>query len=403
MRLATSTLILLTVGLSAPTMVYSQELAALSTQKFDTNQHSNAAVLVPLAQSKRQIALNLSRQYAQLEPVLQQNINEYQLVVDTNDILAEAKVNTKINTQVLSQTDALIRQQKGLSAVDHLVQLRLADQSMVSTWQQGESPLFAFEPDGDDSQWDYIEAFDTQGNVHLLDVYTLPEQPVFVVGIDNKKAMKAGIAQMRSAFAAAQRSGIKLKKSHKWLKQNAAATLSSTDKPLSTTVLKQISLSDDQEPWISGKAEVYAIVTGVSPSRDAAVLDIVEMPYLDYADTQYYPNQIMIHWERYRWAAADMIMMEHDDGTNYKALATKLIEAAEQILKAIPDPEVQGFAIIAQITNGILSVMPDAWFTNDDDYLDVFYTLQEGQYYSEHSGASNNARASFEPLVINPR
>jgi hypothetical protein len=360
MRLAISTLMLLTAGLSAPTMVYSQELAALSTHKFDTNQHSNAAVLVSLAQSKRQIALNLSRQYAQLEPVLQQNINEYQLVVDTDDILAEAKVNIKINTQVLSQTDALIRQQKGLSAVDHLVQLRLADQSMVSTWQQGESPLFAFEPDGDDSQWDYIEAFDTQGNVHLLDVYTLPEQPVFVVGIDNKKAMKAGMSQMRSAFAVAQRSGVKLKKSDKWLKQNAAATLSSTDKPLSTTVLKQISLSDDQEPWISGKAEVYAIVTGVSPSRDAAVIDIVEMPYLDYADTQYHPNQIMIHWERYRWAAADMIMMEHDDGTNYKALATKLIEAAEQILKAIPDPEVQGFAIIAQITNGILSVIPDA-------------------------------------------
>lgn len=399
MKLAISTLMVLTAGLSAYTsMAASQELGILSRQSLDRDLHSNTAVRVPLATSKRQIALDLSRQYAQLEPVLQKNINEYQLVVDTADILGEAKVNTK----VLSQADALIRQQKGLSGVDHLVQLRLADQSMVSTWQQGESPLFAFEPEGEDSQWDYIEAFDTQGNIHLLDVYTLPEQPVFVVGIDNKKAMKAGIAQMRSAFAAAQSTGLKPKASGKQL-QEAALNVASADAPLSTTVIKQISLNDDMEPWISGKAEVYAIVTGVSASRDKPVLDIVEMPYLDYADQEYYPNQILIHWERYRWGAADVILMEHDDGTNYKALATKLIEAAEQILRMIPDPEVQGLAVIAQITNGILAVMPDAWFTNDDDYVDVYYTLEEGKYYQNHRGASGNAKANLEPLVINPR
>ncbi|MBB1270509.1 DUF3103 domain-containing protein [Shewanella sp. SR44-3] len=357
------------------------------------------ALLVPLAQSKRQIALDLSRQYRQLEPLLQQNINQYQLSVSATDMALQPAFDAK----VLKQADALMSQQKGLPGTTDLVQLRLADTSMLTTWQQGESPLFAFEPDGDDSQWDYIEAFDTQGNVHLLDVYALPERPVFVVGLDNKKAMKAGIAQMRSTFAAAQKTGIKLQKSNKWLQQNAAPSLPSADTPLSTTVIKQISLNDDMEPWISGKAEVYAIVTGVSPSRDEPVLDIVEMPYLDYADKEYYPNQIVIHWQRYRWAAADMVLMEHDDGTNYKALATKLIEAAEQILRLIPDPQVQGFAVIAQITNGILAVMPDAWFTNDDDFVDVYYTLQEGVYYPSHKGANGNATASFEPLQINPR
>ena len=133
------------------------------------------------------------------------------------------------------------------------------------------------------------------------------------------------------------------------------------------------------------------------------MLDIVEMPYLDNDGTTYSPNQVVIHWERYRWTAADMILMEHDDGTNYKTLASALLEAATAIMRLIPDPAVQGYAIIPQITNGIISAMPDAWFTNDDDYVDVYYTLFEGRTYNNHPGAGGNATTTFEPLVIAPR
>lgn len=395
-QIITATMMMLTATASGTALAKAH---TLDTQGLSAASVSDSGLLVPLAQSKRQIALDLSRQYQQLKPLLQQNINQYQLAVNTREMVQQAEFDAK----VLRQTDAAISQQKGLPARTELVQLRLADTSMLASWQQGELPLFAFEPDGDDSQWAYVEAFDTQGNVHLLDVYTLPQQPVFVVGLDSKKAMMAGIAQMKAEFATAARKGNLLNKSIKGLDPVEKEAVTSADAALSTTVIKQISLNDDMEPWISGKAEVYGIVTGVSPSRDTPVLDIVEMPYLDYADTQYYPNQIVIHWQRYRWAAADMVLMEHDDGTNYKALATKLLEAAEQILRMIPDPEVQGLAVIAQITNGILAVMPDAWFTNDDDFVDVYYTLQEGLYYPNHRGASGNATTSFAPLLINPR
>ena len=347
-----------------------------------------------LTNTKRALALDLSHQYAQLAPILQTEINQYQLAVNADEILSQHR----LNDNVITKADASIRRVKGLSAkADSLVQVRLADEAMLTSWQQGESPLFAYEPDGDESQWDYIEAFDIHGQVHQLDVYNLPQQPVFVVGIDSKKAFVAGLEVMRATFAEAQSA----KKEGALLSR--AQTQAVADKPISTTVIKQISLKDDHEPWISGRAEIYGIVTGVDPSREEPVLDIVEMPYLDYADTTYYPNQIIIHWERYRWAAADMILMEHDDGTNYKVLATKLLEAAEQILKSIPDPEAQGYALIPQITNGILSVMPDAWFTNDDDFVDVYYTLQEGVEYPNLNGANGNATTSFAPLVIQPR
>lgn len=344
-------------------------------------------------QTKRQIALDLSQQYSTITSTLKTEINEYNLAVNADDIAPTPE----FNSQMLMSADQHVRQAKGLDKLQSaLVQIRLADKSMLNQWQAGESPLFAFAPDGNDNQWDYIEAFDVEGNLHKLDVYTLPECPVFVIGLDNKKALKAGLQMMRDTFAQARRHPAKSQ-------QFSAMTSEEAPQPLLTTVLKQILLQDDHEPWISGDAEIYGIVTGIEPNAIEPVLNVVEMPYLDHSETVYSPNQIMIYWERYRWSAVDMILMEHDDGTNYKEVATKLLDAAERILSEIPDPDVQGYAIIPQITNKILSQLPDDLFTNDDDYVDVFYTLQENTEYSDYMGASGNATISMEPLTINPR
>lgn len=361
---------------------------------------------ISVASAKREIALALSRQYTQILPALQSGINRYNLTVNADQVLQSSGV----ATQALHKSELAIRSAKGLATtaanksvfkgVKHpdLVQFRLADASMLSDWQQGVSPLFAFEPEGNDKDWANIEAYDVNGDIHLLDVYQLPDRPVIVVGLDKQQTIREGLAVMREILAQSTDSRKQLKSAYP---QRSASK--SGAQAISTTVIKQISLQDDQEPWISGAAEVYAIVNGVNPTRDEPVLDIIEMPYLDYAEKEYYPNQVVIHWERYRWAAADIILMEHDDGTNYKELATLLVSAAETILKAIPDPEVQGFAILATITNGIIKALPDSWFTNDDDFVDAYYTLQEGETYTDHYGAGGNARATFAPLVIQPR
>lgn len=361
---------------------------------------------ISVASAKREIALALSRQYTQVLPALQSGINRYNLTVNADQVLQSSG----ITTQALHKSERAIRSAKGLATtaanksvfkgVKHpdLVQFRLADASMLNDWQQGVSPLFAFEPEGNDKDWANIEAYDVNGDIHLLDVYQLPDRPVIVVGLDKQQTIREGLAVMREILAQSTDSRKQLKSAYP---QRSASK--SGAQAISTTVIKQISLQDDQEPWISGAAEVYAIVNGVNPSRDEPVLDIIEMPYLDYAEKEYYPNQVVIHWERYRWAAADIILMEHDDGTNYKELATLLVSAAETILKSIPDPEVQGFAILTTITNGIIKALPDSWFTNDDDFVDAYYTLQEGGTYTDHYGAGGNARATFAPLVIQPR
>ena len=53
-------------------------------------------------------------------------------------------------------------------------------------------------------------------------------------------------------------------------------------------------------------AEVYAVVAGVNPGRDEPVVDIVDMPYLDYDNTDYTPTRSW-SWDRYRWGAVDVV------------------------------------------------------------------------------------------------
>ncbi|HGS4986764.1 TPA: DUF3103 domain-containing protein [Vibrio cholerae] len=353
---------------------------------------------------KRQLAESFSQNYAAYAQTLKTQISADNLSISVSE-LVESAPNTEMSQQLRS-ADKNVRTLKGIDQfTEQLLQLRLADASMLKEWQEGQSPLFAFEPSGNDDSWQYIEAYDVYGQIHQLDVYQLPDVPVFVVDNDSAVELKAGLQAMRAEM---QRLGQSPQLSTQESSSIEASTRSlsrsaSADTALiSTTVLKKIRLQDDKEPWISGRAEIYALVTGVDPSRDKPTIDLIDMPYLDYDKQDYFPNQVVIHWTRYRWGAADMILMEQDDGTDYKELAKQLVKVAEEVLKLIPDPEVQGYAIIAQITGKIIEAIPDGVLVNDDDFVDVFYTLMQDTQYTDHPGANGNATATFEPLTIYP-
>lgn len=355
-----------------------------------------------IAQQKRALALQLSESYAELETTLKTEISAQNLSISVSTLFEEQPDSDFSQQMVVA--DAQIRSMKGIEDfTEQLLQLRIADASMIKEWQEGQSPLFAFEPKGNDASWQYIEAFDVYGQVHQLDVYQMPDVPVFVVDSNSEVELRAGLQAMRAQMnALGQSTTLTTVESGSVAAQAMARSSDNSAEPISTTVLKKIRLADDKEPWISGSAEIYAIVTGINPSRDEPTIDLVEMPYLDYDKQDYFPNQVMIQWSRYRWGAADLILMEQDDGTDYKELAKLLVKVAEEVLKLIPDPEVQAYAIIPQITGKIIDAIPDGLLVNDDDYVDVFYTLMQDTSYVDHPGASGNAVATFEPLTINP-
>lgn len=356
-----------------------------------------------ISNEKRDIAYYLSQHYNLYSNSLQSTLNNDNLSVSIADLVSDGQ-NPTLRSRV-KQADETIRTLQGIEAfTDELLELRLADGTMLKDLQQGQLPLFAFEPKGNEQTWQFIEAFDIYGNTHQLDVYQLPSFPVFVVDNNSAKSLQAGLQAMRQEL---QKLGQQpINQSDDLLSTSQARNLNVSNKsesqPLSTTVLKKIRLEDDKEPWILGKAEIYALVTGVDPSRDKPTIDVVDMPYLDYDKIDYYPNQVMIHWARYRWGAVDIVLMEQDSGTDYKELAKLLVEAAEKVLQSIPDLEAQGYSVIANITGKIIDAIPSGLLTNDDDFVDVFYTIQQDKPYIDHPGATNNALVTLEPLTIYP-
>ncbi|PML53572.1 DUF3103 domain-containing protein [Vibrio lentus] len=364
------------------------------------------------AAQKQSLALQISARYSDLELSLKDQITEKQLSTPI-DKLNSAKPYSAFSSK-MQKADLSYRKMKGVNDFsDSLLEIRMADEAMIEAWKNGESPLFAFEPSGDDSNWQYIEAYDVYGQVHELDVYQTPDVPVFVIDSNGAEELKAGLMAMQSEMQklgtttqinSDSKTDTSTSKTQKqtFLGKATRSMAMSEPEELNTTQLSKIRLAIDREPWISGKAEIYAIVTGVNASRIEPQIDLVEMPYLDYDKQTYYPNQTVIFWPRYRWGAADMILMEHDDGTDYKALAKLLVQAAEEILKMIPDPEVQGYAIIPQITGKIIDVIPDGVLVNDDDFVDVYYTLMQNTPYVDRPGAGGNAVASFSPVTISP-
>lgn len=378
-------------------------LVLAGCQSDDTTSHQSPSQNADtITQQKQKLAKQLSENYTDIEQTLKSQISDQKLTISLSTLLAEEPQSPF--TQQMQKTDTNIRTVKGVSNfTNELLELRLADTSMVQEWKEGQSPLFAFEPTGDDESWQYIEAYDVYGQLHQLDVYQIPEVPVFVVDNNSAKELKAGLQAMQAEMnKLGQPTALHSYDENTQQTQLKSSTRSLSAAPISTTVIKKIRLSDDEEPWISGKAEVYAIVTGVNPSRDEPTIDLVEMPYLDYDNKDYYPNQVVIHWSRYRWGAADMILMEQDDGTDYKELAKLLVQVAEEVLKMIPDPEVQAYAVIPQITGKIIEAIPDGVLVNDDDFVDVYYTLLQDTSYVDHPAASGNAVATLEPLTISP-
>lgn len=342
-------------------------------------------ISVSLAADKREVALTLAKQDPVLRKALASRLSSEQLAVDLKQWLSTVPAPASV-TGVAERADLSIRRLKGLDReLDSLLQLRLASASMLTALQQGVDPLYAYEPDGDDSQWRFIEAFDGLGRVHRLDVHRMPDQPVLVVDIDARRDLAAGIKLMREQLVTLGQRPLPV--------LDTAAAVPSTP----VTILDRIYLNNDEEPWISGNAEVYAIVNGVDPSRDAPQLDIVDMPYLDTDGRTYLPNQVLIFWERYRWAAANVILMEHDDNTSYQELVSYLFNVASQILTAIGQPEIG--ALVA-LGSGLVDRMPGEWFTNDDDYVDSFYTLEKNLTYTNHTGARGNAVVSLRPYAL---
>lgn len=249
---------------------------------------------------------------------------------------------------------------------------------------RGGELLIAFPPAGDDRRWTSVDALTADGRWISLDANKAPDAQVLVVRVNGALSFER---QIDKANAMLREAGL----------QTPAAPVASAKAGSGhwTTRLESIRLNDDEEPWVSGAAEVYAITAGVLPGNQAQVA-IVDMPYLDHDGTTYYPRQILLDWNQYSYGAANVLLYEHDDNTNYQTLVGLIIQAIGQGGSLAGYPAVQA---IAEIAARIVAAMPSGWFSNDDDYVDSIYTIEKARGETR-TGAAGNARVTYIPYEL---
>ncbi|MER8187844.1 DUF3103 family protein [Kitasatospora sp. NPDC094015] len=281
----------------------------------------------------------------------------------------------------VAEADRRIAGAKGLGLdLGPLLRVQLADPSMRAALDAGAEPLVAAAV-GDDHAAT-VTAYDRAGRTHTLDARTLPAQPVYLVDLDSARTTAAGLKLIGDELA---RKGLNTPAAQ----TSPAGQTSTAAAGWWATKVDSIEVSDDEEPWFKGGAEMFALVTGFGQDGKARV-DSVTMPYLDYDGTVYYPNQILVNWSNYKYNLADVVLMEDDGDTNYLALA----QAITAVLLTIAD---QGTYI--PLVNAVLAALPSSWWTDDPDYVDSWYTLAKNSS-GRLNGAAANGWMSVSPYFV---
>ncbi|MGW1430277.1 DUF3103 family protein [Streptomyces sp. NPDC002431] len=280
----------------------------------------------------------------------------------------------------IAEADRGVAAAKGLgSGAGALLRVGLADASMRGRLASGTAPLVAAAPSDDDGATTFT-AYDSRGTAHRLALDTPTSRPVYLVGIDGAKAVAEGLKVIDGALAA------------KGLNAPAPATTASTlaaASGIDTTRVDSVRVADVQEPFFKGDAEIFTLVTGFGKDGKPRV-DTVEMPYLNKADTTYYPGQVLVNWSNYKYDLADAVMMEDDGDTNYQALA----KAIATVLLTITD---QGVYI--PLADAVLDAIPTSWWTDDPDYVESWYSLARSSS-GKRNGAAGNGWMTVSPYHV---
>lgn len=253
--------------------------------------------------------------------------------------------------------------------------------------------LFSFAPKGEEKDWKQIEAYTLDKKLVYLDANEAPKQPVIVIETDGFEALKREVEYMNKFL---RQGGVQ---NNRFKGKNTMSVLNTAKSSgLETTKLNKIRLNDDEEPWISGAAEVYAITSGIRDASNAPEIKVIPMYYLDHDGKDYYPNQVLLFWDDYEYQAANIQLFEKDDNVNYKDLVSTIVSGVFQIIGTVStQPWVN---VLGQVAGAIIQAMPNSWYTNNDDYLDSFYTIEKNKSYYNYYGARGNAKVNLAPYFI---
>lgn len=248
--------------------------------------------------------------------------------------------------------------------------------------------LVAFPPAGDEKAEELVKAYNAAGEVVYLSQLERPEVPVIVVENHGHFAFVKEVELMNRML---QEAGLQVNNHMQAISARSASGIE-------VTKLDKIRLNNDQEPWTKGGAEIYAVTSGIRNTSKDPEVAVIPMEYLDDDGKNYYPNQIMLFWDDYVYAAANIHYYEKDSGYNYKELTIILINGVTEIAGILSGQAY--ITALGKIAAAVAQAIPDDWYTDDDDYVDTFYTIEKNHTYTDYYGAAGNARVTLTPYFI---
>ncbi|MFY7929092.1 MAG: DUF3103 family protein [Oligoflexus sp.] len=146
----------------------------------------------------------------------------------------------------------------------------------------------------------------------------------------------------------------------------------------SSILIDSLRFSDVQEPWIKGAAELYMVISFVD-KNGAGASELIELPSVDAANTDYELKQIAFLWNKSQYQFANIAFFEHDSGQNFSGLARAFTTAAAGVASAVINPTQTTTVAVANILNqlagAVISALPPAAFTDGDDFVDQINTV----------------------------
>lgn len=231
-----------------------------------------------------------------------------------------------------------------------------------------------------------VEAYDCRGRAVRLDLRVPPAVPVLLAGIDRREAARAGVEAVNRGLREAGLAG--------------PPASPAPAAPVACLKLASVRVGPGVEPfWFSG-LEPYVLVSGIDPLEAKPAIRLIHLPYLQHEARDYHPDQVILFWSDYRYAAANLQFWNHEDATSYKELLEAIIKSATAALALAGMPQ---FALVPAIADAILQAMPSSWWAGSDTLMDTFYTLEKGVAYEDRLGAAGKVRATLAPWVLQPR
>jgi hypothetical protein len=238
-----------------------------------------------------------------------------------------------------------------------------------------------------------VVAYDPSGAEHRFPLDQVPDVPMLVVESENAEATRAGMQVMNEVM---RREGL----------QSSAAKLSRTSAPEELTMLTDIYLTYDGEPNLLGDAEIYAVVSGVSPEGKVEVQN-VPLLYLDKDKDWYEPRQDLIAWRNYAANYVNVQIFEDDGDTNFKEIAMKVVKAVGDVSLLVSPAAPASLIIsgVSKIANEVISATEGKWWQNSPDYIDSFFVIERGSYYGTSReyplvGARRVAKMVLKPYEV---